>query len=81
MAKWKKFCICGHDVYTHHKSDGCTAIVEGSDCEDHWVCRCMCTVCMHLAQLHSRKNLSCKGPQIIRVPPPDVKKKKRENKE
>lgn len=27
---------------------GCIEIVEGTRCEDHWICGCRCVQCVHL---------------------------------
>lgn len=43
-----KYCICGHLVVLHEMGYGCTAIIEGSECEDHWRCDCKCVICIHV---------------------------------
>jgi hypothetical protein len=50
-----KFCHCGHQVILHDMQYGCTAIVEGAECEDHWVCGCKDVVCIHLAAYQRMK--------------------------
>lgn len=44
----KKYCNCGHLVTRHYVQSGCTEVVEGSDCEDHWICGCRCVRCIHM---------------------------------
>lgn len=50
----KKYCVCGHVVEEHDMQKGCVAIVEGRDCEDHWVCGCRCTPCIHLSDIRCK---------------------------
>lgn len=42
-----KYCHCGH-LINQHEYDGCTAIIEGTECEDHWPCRCMDIQAIHI---------------------------------
>lgn len=54
-----KYCHCGHLIEQHEYSEygGCTAIIEGSECEDHWRCGCIDIQAIHI-NMHRRESIA-----------------------
>ena len=50
-----KYCRQCLHLVSMHRYNGCEAITEGSECEDHWRCECQCHQCIHRTEYTLKK--------------------------